>query len=144
MEICCRPITNVFKDKVQALMHPIATRGPMDLGSWLSEMGMLWLSMLKTHSQQSNDHPVCETQFHSALWVVLYKDLSAGDFQNGMFLVTFKPLPNVSAVVPRWRDVPAAAEAMQTKNFTVILVIKPSLKFTFTIFSSYVFQYCYN
>lgn len=62
-------------------MHPTAITGQMDLGSWLSEMWILWLSVLKPIHNRATIMPcVKHSWFHSAFWVVLYKDLSAGDF----------------------------------------------------------------
>lgn len=58
MEICCRPVTHVFEDKVQALKHQTSITGQMDLGSWLSEIGMLWLSVLQKTlaTEQQSSH----------------------------------------------------------------------------------------
>lgn len=146
MEICCRPITHIFKDEVQALMHPTAITGQKDLGSWLSEMGMLWLSVLKNHSQQSSNHAMYKVQLVPFCFVggFVQRPLCWGLPKLDVPYHFHLSSQCLSCGTQRWRDVPAAAEAMQTKNFTVILVIKPSLKFTFTIFSPYIFQCCYN
>lgn len=52
MEICCRPITHIFKDKMQALMHPTVITGQMDFGSWLfidADLNKISHCLLKLH-----------------------------------------------------------------------------------------------
>lgn len=101
---------------------------------------------VKTHSQQSNDHAMCEAQLVPFCFLggFVQRPVCWGLLKLGGPFHLHLSSQSFSCGTQRWRDVPAAAEAMQTKNFTVILVIKPSLKFTFTIFSPYVFQCCYN
>lgn len=67
MDICYRPITYIFKDEVQAPMHQTAITGQMDLGSWLPEMWMLWLSVLKKPLTTEQRSCVKHSWFYSAL-----------------------------------------------------------------------------